>query len=117
MSNYGVFYKMLQILLEDDAIIKTDSYLYENLSWQDQLTKYNDQEITYDKIGNPLTIGSNIELTWINGRSLNTYKDRSKELDIKYKYNVDGIREEKIVNNKTTKYYLEGTSIIYEESV
>ena len=101
--------------LENGAILDTDSYLYENSEWEDQLTSFNGKEITYDAIGNPLTIGNDIELTWINGRSLNTYSDSSKSLNVSYKYNNDGIRYEKTVNGSTTKYYLEGTSIVYEK--
>ena len=103
------------INLKNGAILDTDSYLYENSEWEDQLTSFNGKEITYDAIGNPLTIGSDIELTWINGRSLNTYSDSSKNLNVSYKYNNDGIRYEKTVSGSTTKYYLEGTSIVYEE--
>lgn len=101
--------------MEDNSVISTDTYTYQNSSWEDQLTKFNDQEITYDMIGNPLTIGNNINLTWINGRSLNSYQDTSKNLNITYKYNQDGIRISKTVNGIETKYYLEGNRIIYEE--
>ena len=72
--------------------------------WKDQLTKFNNEEITYDGIGNPLTIG-NKTLTWINGRQLNSYNDTSNY--ITYKYNKDGIRTKKVVNNVETTYELE----------
>ena len=61
--------------LENGAILNTDSYLYANLDWEDQLTSFNGKEITYDAIGNPLTIGSDVELTWVYGRSLKSYSD------------------------------------------
>ena len=63
----------------------------------------------YDEIGNPLTIGNNT-LTWINGRELNSFND------ITFKYNKDSIRTSKVVNNKETKYYLEGNKIIFEKT-
>lgn len=52
------------------------SYIYEysNTSWKEQLTNYNKEVIAYDNIGNLLTIGYNITLIWITGRSLNSYK-------------------------------------------
>jgi RHS repeat-associated protein len=53
-----------------------------------------------------------MQLTWIDGRKLNSYTDGN--LSITYKYNIDGIRTEKTVNGITTKYILEGTNIIYE---
>ncbi len=101
--------------LETDAIIRTDTYEYQNSNWEDQLTRFNNQEITYDAIGNPLSVGNSITLDWINGRSLNSYKDTSKNLEINYKYNKDGIRTEKNVNGEITKYYLENNNIIYEQ--
>ena len=86
--------------LETDAIIRTDTYEYMGRNWEDQLTRFNNQEITYDEIGNPLSIGSFITLDWINGRSLNRYKNTSKNLEVDYKYNKDGIRIEKNINKK-----------------
>ena len=61
--------------LETDDIIRTDTYQYQNSDWEDQLTKFNGQEITYDAIGNPLSIGNSITMEWVNGRSLKSYKD------------------------------------------
>lgn len=97
----------------NDNLLETNNYQYNNLNWKDQLTKYNNEEITYDAIGNPLTIG-NINLSWINGRSLKCYKDLTNTIN--YKYNKDGIRTSKIRNNIETNYYLEGTNIIFEKT-
>ncbi len=94
--------------------LKQDKYEYANTNWCDQLTKFNDDIITYDGIGNPLTIGEDITLNWINGRQLNSYTDSNNV--ITYKYNKDGIRTSKIINNVETKYYLEGSSIIIEKT-
>lgn len=106
------------MLYKKECEINTDNqlnqtkYEYNNANFKDQLTKYNNETITYDNLGNPITIGENITLTWINGRSLNSY---TKENNIiTYKYNKDGIRIGKIVNGVETKYYLEGTHIILE---
>lgn len=101
--------------LETDDIIATDTYIYENPNWEDQLTKFNNQEITYDEIGNPLSIGSSITMEWINGRSLKSYKNTAKNQEINYKYNKDGIWKGKTINGETTKYYLENNRIIYEQ--
>ncbi len=113
-SNGNILTKVISNM-EDNLVISTDTYTYGNSNWEDQLTKFNDQEITYDMIGNPLTIGNNIKLSWINGRSLNSYQDTSKNLNVTYKYNQDGIRISKKVNDIETKYYLEGNRIIYEK--
>ncbi len=94
--------------LTTDDLISQDKYQYNNLDWEDQLSSFNDINITYDEIGNPITIGNNT-LEWINGRQLKKYND------IQYKYNVNGIRTSKTVNDIETKYYLEGTKIIFEQ--
>ncbi len=99
--------------LNTNTLIKTDTYEYSNTLWEDQLTKFNNESITYDEIGNPLTIG-NKELTWVNGRQLETYKDNN--LEIEYTYDKNGIRESKKVNNTLTKYFTENNKIIFEET-
>lgn len=68
-------------------LLSIDKYEYSNFNWEDQMTKFNEQEITYDSIGNPLTIGNEISLSWINGRQLNRYEDSNNT--ISYKYNND----------------------------
>ncbi len=65
-------------------------------------------------MGNPITIVENITLNWINGRQLNSYTDQTNTIN--YKYNVDGIRISKTVNNVQTNYYLEGKNIIIEQT-
>lgn len=98
--------------LTTDETIKVYNYEYNNPNWEDELTKFNDTEITYDEIGNPITIGD-ATLTWNAGRRLETYKN--SELDIKYQYNINGIRTRKVVNNVGTAYYLEGNNIVVEK--
>ena len=116
--NYDKFGNLLtksRTNLETNAIINLDTYQYSNSNWEDQLTNFNGSSITYDEIGNPLTIGNGITMGWINGRSLCSYNDSSKDLNIVYDYNVNGIRTSKVVNGNQTKYYLENSNIIYEK--
>ena len=61
--------------------------------------------ITYDEVGNPLTYRGNT-LTWTFGRRLASFGN------ISYTYNEDGIRTKKIIGNKTTEFYLDGSNII-----
>ncbi len=98
--------------LETDAIINTYSYGYDSV-WKDKLISYNGESITYDEIGNPLTYGD-ITYSWINGRELSSYTDTSSELEVEYSYNDEGIRVSKVINGVEHKYYLEGSSIVYE---
>lgn len=114
-DNSGNLLTKTTVNMITDVIIKTDTYQYSNSNWEDQLTSYNGNSITYDDIGNPLTIGNSIALTWINGRSLNTYEDTTNNLNISYQYNINGIRTSKIVGEIETKYYLENSNIIYEQ--
>ncbi len=100
--------------LGKDDLVAQDTYEYSNSNWKDQLTKFNDDVITYDEIGNPLTIGDSITLDWINGRQLNRYTDSNHTIE--YQYNEDGIRTSKTVDNIKTEYYVEGTSIIFERT-
>lgn len=102
--------------MKSNNIISTNSYSYENPNWEDQLTRFNNDEIVYDNIGNTLSIGNNISMNWINGIYLSNYNDASKNLNATYNYNEDGSRISKIVNNKKTNYYLEDDSIIFEET-
>ena len=101
--------------LTTGATIDTINYTYTNSNWKDQLTNFNGKAITYDNIGNPLTYGTTVSYTWKNGRELSTYADTSKSLNINYKYDVNGIRTEKNVNGTITKYYTEGSRVIFED--
>ena len=99
--------------ITDNSFIDKISYQYNNTSWKDQLTNYNGKNITYDAIGNPLTIGD-VELKWRNGNELYEYNKGNDK--VIFDYNSDGVRTSKKVNNVTTKYYLEEKNIITEEN-
>lgn len=119
VSNEGIEYQYLygNIVcktkkdLTNNTIIATDSYEYNNNTWRDILTKYNNTIISSDTIGNMTAIGT-ATLTWENGILLSGYSDSN--LSINYKYDSNGTRESKTVNNQTTDYYLDGEKIIYE---
>ena len=87
-------------------------YGYSDGGWGDLLTSFEGSAITYDQIGNP-TQYRGYSFTW-TGRQLtgatkgnNTYS---------FTYNSDGIRTSKTVNGVTTNYYLNGSTIIAEET-
>ena len=112
-DNYGnILYKKIYYLGTYNQISQ-NIYEYNNDSFKDLLTKFNNEEILYDGIGNPTNIGSK-NLTWINGRQLQSYSDSIN--NITYKYNKDGIRTSKIVNNVKTMYELEGNDIVFEKT-
>ena len=97
--------------INTDNLLDKNMYEYSNHNWKDQLTKYNNEKITYDEIGNPITIG-NKTLNWINGRQLKNINDGLN--NIEYKYNKDGIRINKKINDKEIKYYVENSKVILE---
>lgn len=102
----------------------TKSYGYDGI-WKDKLTSFkdnnlNDYTIQYDDIGNPLNLkdannNNIVSYTWQNGRQLAKIVTNDGK-DISYKYNDNGIRTQKIVNNETTDYYLDGDKVIYEKT-
>lgn len=108
-DDYGNILNVKILDLINYYVKREEKYEYNNLNWKDQLTNFNDIELTYDSIGNPLTIG-NDTLTWINGRQLSSYNNNI------YKYNHNSVRTSKIVNGIETKYYTVGTSIIFEKT-
>ncbi|MBM7868536.1 RHS repeat-associated protein [Clostridium pascui] len=92
---------------------KTYEYKYEDTNWKDKLTSFNGKSITYDAIGNPLTYDG-YTYTWEQGRQL---KSMTKEgSSISFKYNDSGIRTEKTADGVTTKYYLNGDQVAYEDN-
>ena len=91
-------------------------YEYNYNQWKNQVSKINDEEISYNSIGNITQIGNNISLSWINGNELKTYKDIEKNINISYEYNYDGTRATKVVNNVKTEFFLSGKKIIYQKT-
>ena len=92
-----------------------DTYLYEDDSWGDRLTKYNGTEITYDTIGNPLIYnnGSAYTFTWTDGRRLATATKDA--VAYAFTYNEEGIRTSKTVGGVKHIYTLDGSRIVSEQ--
>ena len=57
-DNEGNILTKKEYNLETNTLLNEDKYEYRNTSWEDQLTKFNNETITYDAIGNPITIGN-----------------------------------------------------------
>ena len=94
--------------------LSTVVYAYSDTNWQDKLTAYNGQSITYDAIGNPLSYRDGISLTWQNGRQLESFRNTMH--NVSYRYNADGIRTRKSVNGIVTEYLLNGSDIVMQKS-
>ena len=102
-------------------ILNSYAYSYGDSNWKDLLTYFYGQTspttITYDAIGNPITIG-NSELNW-NGRQLSSFYDGAGR-HISFGYNDTGSRIVKEIaddnSGKTRRheYTLNGTQIVKE---
>ncbi len=98
----------------------TNQYAYENTSWPDLLTAFNEQNIAYEgqtfnpstgtvsgtvKSGNPISYfnGTRWTFTWENGRQLATASSSTGNTDttIDYAYDLNGYRTSKTVVTKT----------------
>ena len=95
-----------------DVPLSTKEWQYDDSTWSDLLTNFNGELITYDEIGNPLTIGEK-SLTW-TGRQLQGWED--EENSVSYSYNGDGLRTSKTVNGETTNYYYNGSILAGQKS-
>ncbi len=93
---------------------QTKEYIYGDSNWKDKLTKYNNQTITYDNSGNPLTYYNGWTFTWQKGRQLSGASNGTDT--VTYGYNPDGYRTSKTVNGVTTKYTLEGSLVKFEKT-
>ena len=83
--------------------IEEKDYTYSDSNWKDRLTNYNDTDIMYDEIGNPLNWRDSMTFSWEYGRRL---KGVTKGTDnISYTYDADGLRTSKTVNGTKTDYY------------
>ena len=93
-------------------VLETKTYTYGDSSWADLLTQYNGKAITYDGIGN-MTSYNGSTYTWM-GRELRKITNGSNTYS--YKYNADGIRTSKTVNDTTTEFFLNGTQVLAQKT-
>ena len=90
----------------------TKTWSYTDSVWSDLLTDFNGTQISYDEIGNPLSIGGK-QLTWL-GRQLQSIADG--ENTIEYAYNGDGNRISKTVNGVETEFVYNGDILAGQKS-
>lgn len=100
---------------QENNIVNVNIYNYNN-TWRDQLTNYNNTNICYDNVGNIIKIGNNIVLNWINGHELKSYVDSKKNINLNFKYDMNGLRTSKESNGIVTNYYYEGSKLIFERT-
>ena len=98
-----------QIYLSIDGsftnLYKTINYTYDNV-WKDRLSSYDNKPITYDNIGNPLSIGST-SFTW-NGREMLTcdwIDIENNSMHAEYSYDENGLRHKEMVFVNNTLHH------------
>ena len=86
-------------------LYKTINYTYDNV-WKDRLSSYDNKSITYDNIGNPLSIGST-SFTW-NGREMLTcdwIDIENNSMHAEYSYDENGLRHKEMVYVNNTLHH------------
>ena len=110
-DTYGNLYWANKYNLTTGAFIEGDTCGYgstgygDSNGWHDRLYTFNDEGITYDAIGNPLSYynGSRYTFTWQNGRELASVVKGG--VTTTYKYGADGLRTQKTVGSTVYNYY------------
>jgi len=90
------------------------NYGYDSV-WKDKLVSFDSKSLTYDAIGNPLTIGDSV-LTWIQGRKLSTFKKDATSDTATYTYDENGIRKTKVVGDEVIEYITSGGEVVAQRS-
>ena len=92
------------------------TYSYDSV-FKSLLTTFNNKSITYDSCFNPLTYGTNISFSWGRGRMLYSYTDTSTSTTVNFRYNCQGLRYRKNINNETEvhEYYYNQNQLIVEQ--
>ena len=92
----------------------THTYTYGDAVWKDLLTKFDNQDITYDGSGNPTSYynGTRWGFEWEEGRNL--VKATSGSNEYTYAYDQNGIRTQKTVNGVTHNYLYASGKLLRE---
>ncbi|HOU10953.1 MAG TPA: RHS repeat-associated core domain-containing protein [Clostridiales bacterium] len=78
---------------------QTTSFTFGDSNWKDKLTSFNSSPLTYDDIGNLISFDG-LDYTWTAGRQLAGIDDDLMEVYIDYRYNADGLRAQKVVDDQ-----------------
>jgi len=79
----------------------TATYAYSDSNWKDRLTSFNSIPLSYDAIGN-LTYFDGRTFSWTAGRQLAGFELNTDDYAVSYKYNADGLRTQKYIDDDQT---------------
>ena len=92
----------------------TINYQYNDYDWRNGVTLYDGTDsITYDYCGNPVNYRG-YTMTWAKGKQLSTMTKGEQTLS--FKYDANGIRTKKTVNNVEYEYTYVGDKLVRVES-
>jgi len=122
-SNTGNMEAKHKVAIDENGnleIVDSIRYLYGNTEWLDQLTRYDGQVITYDRIGNPLDYINGMKFIWSKGKQLseitfgNDTEETEDDISVIYRYNQDGLRTYKETEDTATIYEWDENKLIRE---
>ncbi len=87
------------------------NYAYNDATWGDLLTAYDNQGITYDGIGNPANDGT-WTYEWQKGRQLKSMSEIGGDTVWTYTYDADGMRTSRTGDGKTYTYTYNGSQLV-----
>ncbi len=91
----------------------TIEYAYDASCSPNAVTEYDGEEIEYDDYGNPVSYRG-YTMTWKKARQLATISD--EDTSISFKYDSNGMRTQKTVNDVATDYIYAGTQLISQQT-
>ena len=90
---------------------KTVAYAYNDDTWGDLLTTYDNQGITYDNIGNPVNDGT-WTYEWQRGRQLKSMSEIGGDTVWTYTYDSNGMRTGRTDGTTTYTYTYNGSQLV-----
>ena len=101
LNCYSCDYTLEEVNIENCELL--DEFEYSN-SWSDQISSYNNTEVTYDELGNMTKVGNYIKYYW-NGRQLTKSRINARKYN-NYTYDSNGLRTSNEISsaNGSLKY-------------
>lgn len=88
-------------------------YCYDQ-EFPDRLVSFQGKDITYDKMGNPLTYWNGYRFSWTQGQRLESISDGDRRYE--YSYDMEGYRMSKVVDGVKTYFSYQNGALVMEKS-
>ena len=110
--SYDAYGNLQTVKTTKNGQTTVQQYSYGN-TWSDELISFEGRVITYDILGKPTEYYNGMVFSWAAGKLATIQRGDDYA---SYRYDYKGLREEKTVNGKTTRYLYEGHDLIAELS-